>query len=90
MLRGMSSVPGESAEASMPGDRRPGNRVEPAHLPPEIITALRRTAQEITARHRLTEHGRCCYCVQTWLHTDTPYPCPPVRIATSFLRLTRA
>ncbi len=57
-------------------------------LPAEIVASLRRTADEIQARHQPTPDGHCTYCSATWLHTDTPHPCPPVRIATTFQRLT--
>ena len=57
-------------------------------LPPEIITVLRRNAEATLVRHVVTVDGRCAYCSMTWLHTDTYYPCPPVRIALEFLRLT--
>lgn len=57
-------------------------------LPPEIVTVLRRTAEETLARQVPTRDGRCSYCSATWLHTATRHPCPPVRIAQEFLRLT--
>lgn len=57
-------------------------------LPPEIVTVLRGNAEQILARHVATPDGRCSYCSATWLHTDTPHPCPPVRIAVEFMRLT--
>ena len=57
-------------------------------LPPEIITVLRRNAEATMVRHVAAADGRCAYCSITWLHTQTRHPCPPVKIAIAFLRLT--
>jgi hypothetical protein len=62
--------------------------VNPLALPPEIVAELRHNAEETLARHQPTADGRCSYCSMTWLHTDSEYPCPPVKIALEFLRLT--
>lgn len=74
----------------MTAGRRPSPRPagSPGGLPPEIVAVLRRNAEEILARHVPTPDGRCAYCSRTWLHTDTAYPCPPLRIAAQFLHLT--
>lgn len=66
---------------------RPRGAARPA-LQPEIIAVLRGTAEQTMARHQPTADGRCSYCSQTWLHTDTMHPCPPYRIAAEFWALT--
>lgn len=74
------------------GGDRPASEGEPVvtgpSLPPEIIAVLRRTAEETLTRHVALLDGRCSYCSATWLHTDTVHPCPPVRIAMTFLQVT--
>lgn len=70
-----------------PGQELRHSGVMPPTLPDEIVEALRGNAEATLARHVRMDDGRCWWCSQTWL-PDTTYPCPPVRMAVQFMRLT--